>query len=240
MSELFSLFINNFFDLKLDNIKTSTFAIICNGLVAFLTMICIIICLIKKRYTILKRLWIVFDFVGICIIEFWFEMKTDGHISYLILTVGSCFLGLSICMFLPTRQVKISDEKRSLAQFLDRCANSQNSQQCYKKSSLNYDDGGGYKPSKVFSSPIISANNVEFKGQDKNINKKDEEIDFSHIKGILSRLEYYPLKEQDKKSASDLEKAILQAEENGLDKALKQNINEGLGALIKIMAKYSV
>ena len=240
MNGLFSLFMNSFFDLFYQNLSPSTLAIVLNGLVWFLTILCMIICLSKRQYGLIKRLWIVFDFVGICLIEFWFEIKNNGQITFAVYTVASCILGLSICLFLPKKQIKISDEKRSLAQFLDRCANSQNSQQSYKKNALNYADGGECKPSKVFSSPIISTNNVEFNGQEKTINKKDEEIDFSHIKNILSRLEYYPLKEQDKKSALELEKAILEAEENGLDKNLKQNINEGLGALLKIMAKYAV
>jgi hypothetical protein len=182
----------------------------------------------------------VFDFVGICLIEFWFEIKINGQITFSVYTVGSCFLGLSICLFLPKKEIKISEEKRSLAQFLDRCVDSKNSEQNYKNNPSNFVESGGYMPSKVFSSPIISVNNAHLDGRDKGGKKKDKEIDFSHIKGILNRLEYYPLKEQDKKSALDLEKAILEAEENGLDKNLKQNINEGLGALLKIMAKYAV
>ncbi len=240
MNGLFSLFMNNFFDLFYQNLTDSTLAIVLNGLVWLLTLVCMIFCLSIRQYSILKRLWIAFDFVGICLIEFWFEIKINGQITFAVYTVGSCFLGLSICLFLPKKQIKISDEKRSLAQFLDRCAHIKNSEQSYKKVAQNYTEDGGYTPSKVFSSPIISANNMDLEGKNKSTNEKDKEIDFSHIKSILNRLEYYPLKEQDKKSAEGLEKAILQAEENGLDLSLKQNINEGLGALLKIMAKYAV
>ncbi len=241
MNGLFSLFMNNFFDLITSNLSTSTLAIICNSLVVFLTVLCSILALSKRKYTISRRLWVVLDFVGICLIEFWLEMQIDKHITYLILTVGSCFLGLSICLFLPVKDREISQEKRLLAQFLDRCAHIPSAEQNYKNKTpnLTYNQTLN-KPSNIFSSPIISVNQNQTENQKTNSNKENEEIDFSHIKGILSRLEYYPLKEQDKKSALELEKAILEAEENGLDSALKQTINEGLGALLKIMAKYAV
>lgn len=232
MNGLFLLIMNNFFGF----LTTSTLAIICSSLVAFLTILCSILSLAKSQYTHLKRLWIVFDFVGICLIEFWFEMQIDRQISYLYLTVGVCFIGLAICLFLPVKKLKISEEKRMLAQFLDRCAHNENSE--HRQQNLSVKSQKDVKLSKILSSPIISANRSDV------INKKssqeNDEIDFTHIKSILARLEYYPLKEQDKKSAKELEKAILDAEENGLDKILKQSINEGLGALLKIMAKYAV
>lgn len=229
MNGLFLLNMNNF----LGFLSTKTLAIICVSLVAYLTVLCSIIALKKSQYHLFKRLWVVFDFVGICFIQFWFEMQIDKQITYLFLTVASSFFGLSICLFLPVKQLKISQEKRQLAQFLDRCAHNQNS---YYNAQIN----SSLKEEKdvnINEQPlaVIKANNSEMVKSQNN-----EEIDFSHIKGILKKLDYYPLKEQDKKSAKELEKAILEAEENGLDKVLKQNINEGLGALLKIMAKYAV
>ncbi len=241
MNGLFSLLMNNFLTFITNNLTTSTLAIICISSVGFLTILCSILALAKAKYTLLRRLWVALDFVGICLIEYWLEMLIDKSVSYLILTVGSCFLGLSICLFLPAREGEISMEKRLLAQFLDRCANSQNITKIDKKTMANsLENQSEITPSKVFSSPIINARENGKVNHDYNNGTKNEEIDFSHIKGILNRLEYYPLKEQDKKSASELEKAILYAEENGLDNRLKQTINEGLGALLKIMAKYAV
>ncbi len=240
MNELFLMFMNSFFSVLGENLTTITLAIICNCVVVYLTILCSIIALYKRQYTVLKRLWIIFDFVAICIVQFWLELQIDKQITYLPLTIVSCFFSLSICLFLPVKEYKISQEKRSLAQFLDRCAHNQNYQQNYKENPLNIiEKERTISPSKVFSSPIISANQNDKLNQ-KSLDQNNQEIDFSHIKGILTKLEYYPLKEQDKKSAKDLEKAILEAEENGMDKALKQTINDGLGALLKIMAKYAV
>ncbi len=235
MNGLFLLNMNNF----LTFLSTKTLAIICNSLVAYLTVLCSIVALKKSQYGVVKRLWVIFDFVGICLVQYWFEMQIDKQITYLILTVGSCFLGLSICLFLPVKQAKISQEKRALAQFLDRCAHNQNSDYNYNEKTSNclQDEKDFNIDNRPLS--VIKANNSDNKS-DVIKSTKNQEIDFSHIKGILAKLEYYPLKEQDKKSAKELEKAILEAEQNGLDKTLKQNINEGLGALLKIMAKYAV
>ena len=234
MNGLFFLVMNNFFSL----LNSFTLAIICSSLVAFLTILCAIISLAKRDYSVLKRLWVVFDFVAICIFELWLEMQIDKQSSYLFLTVGVCFFGLSICLFLPVKKFKITKKTRSLAQFLDRCAHSETLKPSAADEKTYLDESEKeVKPSKILSSSIIKANQRDMNNK---FNQKNDEIDFSHVKSILARLEYYPLKEQDKKSAKLLEKAILEAEENGLDKALKQTINEGLGALLKIMAKYAV
>ena len=241
MKELFLLYINNFLAFLTTTLKTSTLAIICNSLVVYLTVLCSIFSIKKEHYTIIKRLWIVFDFVAICIIQFWLERQMDRQNTYLLLTIGSCFLGLSICLFLPVKKIKISQEKRMFAQFLDRCAHNQTTEKIYCDKTENLSESEKcLKASKVFSSPIISHNHSDGASQNLNNDKVKDEIDFSHIKGILAKLEYYPLKEQDKKSAKELENAILEAQENGLDRKLKQTINDGLGALLKIMAKYAV
>ena len=236
MNGLFLFSFNNFSDY----FTTFILAIICGALVVLLSLLCAITSLKKQGYGILKRLWLVLAFMGICLIEFWFENELSGQKSYLALTIGLCFLSLSICLFLPVKSIKISAEKRTLAQFLDKCAHGKSleSNSVFSKDdfSINQSD---ITPSKILFSPITKADSVSEKNKEKEKSKNDE-IDFSHVKSILARLEFYPLKEQDKKSALELEKAILEAEENGLNTMLKQTINDGLGALLKIMAKYAV
>ena len=112
-----------------------------------------------------------------------------------------------------------------MARFLDDCA-----KRDYKK---KYDDN--LNKSNVLNSPI-----TKLTSEVQDDESTNDEIDFSHVKSILSRLNYYPLKEQDKKTAKDLEQAIYSAEQNGLNIQLKENINDGLSALLKIMSKYAV
>ena len=66
------------------------------------------------------------------------------------------------------------------------------------------------------------------------------EMDYSHVKNILERLEFYPLTQADKKQVRELEVSLLEAEKGNGDIEVKTRINDGLGDLLKIMSKYGV
>ena len=107
---------------------------------------------------------------------------------------------------------------------------------------------------KVVSSPVKKAqtcsqntdNNLdkgraemEQKGgtQLKNNNNADE-LNFSHVKNVISRLEYFNLTPTDLRQVRELELNLLQAERGERDDELRIKINTGLSALLKIMSKY--
>ena len=66
------------------------------------------------------------------------------------------------------------------------------------------------------------------------------DLDFSHVKNVLLKLNYYPLTPNDRKQVKDLEYALITAENGDLNYELKEKINDGLGVLLKIMSKYGV
>ncbi len=66
------------------------------------------------------------------------------------------------------------------------------------------------------------------------------DIDFTHVKGILERLNYYPLSSSDKNKMRELEAILLKAERGEREENYKLKINEGLGELLKIMSRYGV
>jgi hypothetical protein len=68
----------------------------------------------------------------------------------------------------------------------------------------------------------------------------DYELDFQHVKSVINRLDYFGLKESDKKQVKELENALLLAEKGYFGQETKEKINDGLGALLKIMSKYGV
>ena len=70
--------------------------------------------------------------------------------------------------------------------------------------------------------------------------RKVSEIDFSHVKNVMEKMNYYPLTPSEKKIITDLETSISIAENEGADTSLKSRINDGLGALLKIMSKYGI
>ena len=72
------------------------------------------------------------------------------------------------------------------------------------------------------------------------INKPQGEIDFSHVLGVIAKLEYYPLTSTEKKQVKDLTEVIRQAQNGKCEKETKIKINDGLSFLLKIMAKHGV
>ena len=213
------LFLFSFGQLKTFFNSELTF-LVCFIIVFILTVLCSAIALTKKNYSVKNRLWVIFCFIGVLTIDFWIEQIVIGQIKYLILLLGVQFISLSICFFINKSQPKISDEKKSLANFLSKCALKENH-------ILDRQIQGEIRSEVIKAKPSAE-------------NSFNDEIDFSHVKTVLKKLEYYPLKEQDKKSAKELENAIKEAEENGLDQRLKQNINDGLGILLKLMSKYAI
>ena len=214
------LFLFSFRDLS--NYFNSELAfLMCFIAVFILTVICTIISISKTDYSVKNRLWVIFCFIGLLLIDFWIEHFILGGIKYLVLLVAVELISLSICLFVRKKQIIISDEKKSLARFLSRCAKKE------RPAELKQDYGTENRSEIIKATPK----------QDTNLK---EEIDFSHVKTVLKKLDYYPLKEQDKRSAKELESAINEAEENGLDQRLKQNINDGLGQLLKLMSKYAI
>ena len=64
--------------------------------------------------------------------------------------------------------------------------------------------------------------------------------DFSHVKNVLQRLEPAALTFADRRQIHDLELALYDAERGDCSDETKGKINEGLGNLLKIMAKHGV
>lgn len=71
-------------------------------------------------------------------------------------------------------------------------------------------------------------------------NAAADELDFSHVKSVLQRLEPAELTYADRRQIHELELALYAAERGDGSKENKIKINEGLGNLLKIMAKHGV
>ena len=66
------------------------------------------------------------------------------------------------------------------------------------------------------------------------------ELDFSHVKNVLQRLEPALLTYSDRRQIHELEIALAEAESGRYSAETKGKINEGLGNLLKIMARHGV
>lgn len=66
------------------------------------------------------------------------------------------------------------------------------------------------------------------------------ELDFTHVKNVIERLNYYNLNGAERRLVKDLRYAVSQAESGNVLPETQSEINDGLGAVLKIMAKYGV
>lgn len=68
--------------------------------------------------------------------------------------------------------------------------------------------------------------------------KKERDPDFTHVLGVIKRLSAMDLSPTDRREIREFESVIYQAEKSGAYALLKEKINDGLGLLLKLMAKY--
>ena len=68
--------------------------------------------------------------------------------------------------------------------------------------------------------------------------KKERDLDFTHVKNVIKRLSAMDLSQTDRREIREFEGVIYQAEKSGAYSMLKEKINDGLGLLLKLMAKY--
>ena len=70
--------------------------------------------------------------------------------------------------------------------------------------------------------------------------KRQSQIDFSHVKSVIDRISGYELSVTDRRAVRELEIALFDAEKRGEEREIKSRLNDGLNSLLKIMAKYGV
>ncbi len=221
MSKLFLFSLIEIFS----QVSLDIMVIIANSLIIITSIICIVLSLVKSEYGVKNRLWVLPIMVGVWSVQLWIELCSQEKVRYLFLTIGISLWILALILFLPQKNKVITEQHRNLARIIsDKVKEERENNVAFKN--------------QVFSSPIIKAEQRENLYDQKT--QRKNEIDFSHVKSVLNKLEYYPLKEQDKKQAKDLENAIITAEQNQITPELKEKINDGLGALLKIMSKYAI
>lgn len=156
---------------------------------------------------------------SIILLERSFSMVTgDSNVLIFALSVNVALLG--VLMTLPSKKKKEDIKGVQLARELD-CK--------YKEQMLEE------KKKTTISQPI-----VQRIVPDVQIEREKKQVDFSHVKSVINRLERYNLSQNDQRQVRALENAISNAEKGITDFNTKESVNEGLGALLKIMSKYGV
>ena len=136
---------------------------------------------------------------------------------------------------LPENFARVRKSEKTLIKDIDRHISAPeviNEQRLSDKSPIQFSREKKVESIKTVGEP--------FSNIDENPKKDSDGIDFTHVKNILSRLEYYNLSSTDQKQVGELKASVYRAENFGVDKETKSKIRDGLGALLKIISKYGV
>ena len=186
------------------------FSTICLSLISLLFLINLILSIFKSGFTIVKRLWFVFAGLSLQTAIYFYSAINGKNLLFILFTCVF-LLYLSIIFCIRTKERKVKKEERLLINFID---------------------------SKIKEGENFFKTKEEQKIEEIKVDKND--INYAHIKSVLNRLKNFSLSETDKRQAKELEYAIYECERGNDSPTIKQHINEGLGILLKIMAKYGV
>lgn len=191
------------------------------SLIAVTFLVNLPLSLFVSGYSIKKRVWqpLVCLFFTITCFAICNLAEYGNFIPLLISALT--ILSLIPIFTIKTKTFKVTEKQRDLVKFIDKeiklATDSQNSAP-YQKALIREVDNKEKSRSSV----------------------TDFQLDFQHVKSVISRLDYFGLKECDKKQVKELENALHIAENGEFTHEVKSRINDGLSALLKIMSKYGV
>lgn len=192
-----------------------------NVFIASLVLICgagvmaIIVSAVKNNYSLSKRLWYFAFVIAVLTIELCAFSRLDKDLTALYISTSVALIFSVPVLAIPSNKVKIQKEHRAFARFLDEQINCQ-----------------------MVNTPC---NSVKTLKQQPYANQDSElDLNFSHVKTVIERLNYYGLSQADKATVENLSNAIKRAELGDYNQDTKASINDGLGGLLKIMSKYGV
>ncbi len=191
--------------------------IIALSLQAIIFTVALLLTLLKPLYSLKNRAWFFIASLATSFLEL-FVFSVAGQVSliYLSLFFTACFCGAIAS--LPQKPLKIKESQRELARLIDKSV----------------------KEAEPPLPPQPPKQQESIAPLEEQGDASKFELDFQHVKLVVQKLEYYPLSANDKKLVRELEENIYLAENQGFSTLIKCKINDGLGALLKIMSKYGV
>lgn len=200
------------------------------GLVALAFIIELALALNLNGYGVKKRVRFFACSAAAILVQSASSAYSGEYAPLLIIAALSALLSGAV-LTVPEKRKEITDKQRELVRFIDgsvKRAEKENERDELPRrrvAPLTDEKGRGISALKPF-------------GERPEGKIKPCDIDCEHVRAVLSRLDYYSLSAADKKTVGDLSSAIALAERGNVDSELKEKINDGLGALLKIMSKY--
>ncbi len=197
------------------------------GLSVLVSLINTTFCLFKKEYGMKNRVWGITLCLFFLLIQVALTVYKNESATFCLLG-GALVLVFNLPVFIISKKpFKMTSEQIELVNTLKN-----KSAQTLSPSTVNE----FFSPKKVTE---VNAIKVKPLIEDKEeVMDNGYGLDFSHVKNVIKRFDYITLSPSDKRQVAELEGLLLSAERTGYSEQIKEKINEGLGALLKIMSKY--
>ncbi len=228
--ELFSFFYNVNLLLK----ESGIFIVfICIETIMF--VINLILSLTKKEYSLTSRLYFLSVIIAVFILHLAVSLFLEYN-AFLLFVNLSFLLLITMPMLTVKKRVKVCTEKhRELARFFEKKAKDEqknNNEQQFGITPKSFGEVIKSKEEERLEEALPHKNNDD--------KQSDYGLDFSHVKNVIARLDYFGISQTDKRQVRELESALLRAEKGEQGEDVKREINDGLGAILKIMSKYGI
>lgn len=220
---------NDFIRLALDALCRVGTGVVFVFLLSALAVLFALGIILTKRlggYSRLKRIWYPFTVLACSAIQLSVSLRAgeDAALAALIIGMGSIFCAV---LFSLNERDGVGKKQKEFIEYIDgKIAEEENEN---KNENLSF--GGDTAPENDFPIPEI---------KEKKRSPADFQLDFAHVRNVISRLSYYGLTQNDKRQVAELEFALSEAEKGEFTPEIKSRINDGLGALLKILSKYGV
>jgi hypothetical protein len=207
----------------------------CCAIIFIAFIINFMLVLFAKNYDKKKRAWFYFLVLTVAYLHLSTSLLAEGNIGYnaLIISFSLPLVGVSLAM--KGCGEKVKREQLELARYLDEKVKEEDFFVDFNKAN---DSASKNLLSEEKQDLPIKPSNVKKLLEDKQ--EKESGLDFSHVKNVLSRLDYFSLSPADKRQVKELEVTLAEAERGEFNILLKEKLNDGLGMLLKIMSKYGV
>lgn len=219
-------FIYDFFTRAFNALGSSGIFLISVSLLTVAYIYLILRALLTSQYGMKRRIWFFPLALGICVMNF-ACLTASSMLALLVVAISLFYIAGTFAV--PNREGKIKREQRELVRFIDEQIKSVVIPPKYESNI----------PQNTPQREVVE----QIKETETPPKKEDASkysLDFQHVRSVITRLDAYGLSPSDKKQVRDLETALSLAENGDFTPIIKSKINDGLGALLKIMSKYGV
>ena len=181
--------------------------------------------------------------LSLVLLELVFLIITSANISLLIFSfVFEIWLFIPFLFVQKKVGVKVEKEHRELIQSSTKIIEEEKNSEIDNHATKNFEKENAHKLLLDFEKILLKGDKnkttrVQLQQKEK---RENELLSFSNVKKAIEKTMSKNLTENEKRQVLNLEFAIFQKERGEENMLIKEQVNEGLSALLKIMSKYCV